>query len=168
MSLASHLIGFALRQICDVGSDQFLHWVEERFTDHTQALPRAMTRANDRAWQVVGLALGGEGIFDRLKDLFRDADLKAIRDQVRRFLEATPTGIETTDPIVRSRCLEEWSSLRKAGRFALATVDRSSLRAVPSPCKSPPGPRTLPGWPVRPWPVPPKRSATTPRTWRGC
>src|SRR5215212_9818104 len=114
MSLATGLVVFTLRQVTELVPEQIGPWIEKRFTDHTQALPRAIARANERAWQAVGLALGGDGMFDRLKDLFRDGDLKAVREQIRRFLDATPTGFDSAGPALRVRCLEEWSRLRKA------------------------------------------------------
>jgi serine/threonine protein kinase len=124
MSLTGTLLAFGLRQAFDVDSDRFTQLIENHFTDHSQALPAALARANDRAWQALGLALGGDGFFDRLKSLWIDGDVKAVRDQVRLFLEQTPTGLEGTPAEVRARCVEDLRRLRKAGRLKAELTGR--------------------------------------------
>ena len=108
MNVVGTLVAFGLRQVIGDTADQVVDYagqalpyarpvftaVKKCFTDHSQALPHALARANDRAWQAVGLALVGDGLFDRVKDLFRDGDLKGVRDQIKAFLAATPTGLE--------------------------------------------------------------------------
>jgi hypothetical protein len=104
MFLTGTLIAFGLRQLSEasddglgewiaehLGGDALGKWIANRFTDHSDALPRAVDRAHGRAWEAVGLALGGEGSWGEwFKDLRRDADLKAMRERVRAFLAATP------------------------------------------------------------------------------
>jgi hypothetical protein len=62
------LVAFALRQVSDDAADCLEKWIVNRFTDHTAALPRAVERAHGRAWDAVGLALGGDGVVEWLKD----------------------------------------------------------------------------------------------------
>src|SRR5580658_3462103 len=83
MPVTGTLAAFALKHTFDLSADTFLDWLGNRFTDHSQALPKALGRANDRAWQAVGLALAGDGLIDRVKDLFRDRDLTAAREAIR-------------------------------------------------------------------------------------
>ena len=61
MSLVGKLIGFGFRQVivAEAGNETskiagtVLHLVERHFTDHSQTLPKALARANDRAWQAL-------------------------------------------------------------------------------------------------------------------
>ena len=94
MSITSSIISFGLRCVFRELSDQIVGVIEKRFTDHNQALPKALSQANNRAWEAVGLALTGKGLFTRIQDVFRDADMKGIRDQIKQFLDNTPTGLE--------------------------------------------------------------------------
>ena len=57
---AIRLFGFGLRQVIGVVPDvtgTIIQLVEKHFTDHSQTLPKALAKANDRAWQAVGIAL---------------------------------------------------------------------------------------------------------------
>ena len=121
------LVAFALRQVSDDAADCLEKWIANRFTDHTAALPRAVERAHGRAWEAVGLALGGDGLLQSLKDLWRDADLKAMRERVRSFLAATPTGFGGIDAAARASALAEWQRLHKAKRFTLAGLHGPDL-----------------------------------------
>ena len=131
MSVVGSLIAYGLRQVVgDAATDpagQILAVVRNYWTDHGQALPDALARANDRAWQAVGLALAGDGLWDRVKDVFRDGDLKGVRDQIKKFLDQTPTGMESTSPNIRSKAVEEWRRLRKAGRLSAESVPSDEL-----------------------------------------
>jgi hypothetical protein len=49
-------------------------FLDNRFTDHAGALPEALTRANKRAWDALGIALAGDGFLDQIK-VFFTADL---------------------------------------------------------------------------------------------
>ncbi len=125
MSVVDSLIAFGLRQVVGDATDlltdssgQIVGVIRKIFTDHSKALPNALARANDRAWQAVGLALAGAGLFDRIKDLFRDGDLKGVRDQIKQFLAETPTGLESADAVVRVKAVEEWNRLRKNKRLS--------------------------------------------------
>src|SRR5262249_12071931 len=102
-------------------------FIENRLTDHSQALPRALAKANDRAWEAVGLALAGDGLFARIRDVFRDADLRGVRDSIRSFLDTTPTGLENSPAGVRAKPAEEWTRLRKGRRLAAGTEPPGEL-----------------------------------------
>ncbi len=130
MSLTGGLIAFALRQVSESGGDALGKWITDRFTDHSAALPQAVERAHGRAWEAVGLALGGEGSWEWLKDRWRDADLKATRERVRAFLAATPTGLTAIDPAVTTSAFTEWQRLDKAKRFTLAGLHGADLARV--------------------------------------
>src|SRR6516165_3982170 len=119
MALAGNLIGFGLRQVIGtVAGDQagemaglatgsVIELVEKRFTDRSQKLPKALARANDRAWQALSIALAGETFLDKIKVFFASGDDKGIREQVRLFLQDKNIGFEGTPADLRKRCLTE-------------------------------------------------------------
>jgi tetratricopeptide (TPR) repeat protein len=127
MSITGGLLAFSVRHVFDVSADRLIEMIEKRLTDHGQILPKALAKANDQAWQAVGLALAGDGLFDRVRDVFRDADLKGVRDQIKKFLDQTPTGLENANASMRMKATEEWSRLRKEGRFAADTLSAAEL-----------------------------------------
>src|ERR1700722_20924187 len=84
MNVVGSLIAFGLRQVVgDAATDstgQVVAAVRNYCTDHSKTVPDALARADDRAWQAVGPALAGGGLFHWIKDLFRDGDLRGVRD----------------------------------------------------------------------------------------
>jgi tetratricopeptide (TPR) repeat protein len=141
MTVVGSLMAFGLRQVVGDCADQVVDYtgqfvpyagpiftaVRKRLTDHGQALPAALFRANDRAWQAVGLALAGDGLLDRVMDVFRDGDLKGVRDQIKKFLDQTPTGMESASAGVRLKAAEEWRRLRKSGRLSAESLPPDEL-----------------------------------------
>src|SRR4051812_31899546 len=115
MSVVSALLGFGLRQVLDdEDADSVLKFVKGHFTDHSQALPRALEAAHDRAWKALGVALGGDGFLDGLKGLIASGDEKAIREDVTRFLNSGALSLDGTPLQVRRDCLAELKRLRKS------------------------------------------------------
>jgi formylglycine-generating enzyme required for sulfatase activity len=128
MSVTCTLTAFVLKHTFDQSADTLIDWLGNRFTDHSQILPKALGRANDRAWQAVGLALAGDGLVDKVKDLFRDRDLTAAREAIRGFLANTPTGLEMSPAGLRVRACDELNRLRRLGRLT-APHDRKTVVA---------------------------------------
>src|SRR5436309_1338023 len=94
MNLVSHLVCYTLRLVLGEAADHALKGLAGRLGDASQALPRALARANDRAWQALGMALAGDGFLDQLKTLLVARDTKALREQIRRFLEVSAFSFE--------------------------------------------------------------------------
>src|ERR1035441_9705224 len=117
MSLIGNLIGFGLRQaIGAVAGDEagamaakvagpVIQLVEKRFTDHSQTLPKALTKANDRAWQALSISLAGDGFLDKIKVFFASSDDKGIRKQVQLFLQDKTIGYKGMSADFRKKCL---------------------------------------------------------------
>ena len=78
MSLLSSVAAFGLRQVFGGPADAVVGFVQQRFTDHSQALPRALVRAGDRSWQALEVALTGDGWLDSLKSWWSDGDQAAL------------------------------------------------------------------------------------------
>ncbi len=121
MSLATQLIGFGLRQVIgdyDGNALQVAEAVKQRFTDHSQTLPKALASAHERAWQALGVALAGDGFLDRVRVFFASGDDKGVREQVQLFLKGSAVSFDSAPPDFRQACLEELKRLRKSGRLA--------------------------------------------------
>jgi formylglycine-generating enzyme required for sulfatase activity len=123
MQIVNKLAAYALRQVIGEAADEVAAFAERRFTDHSQALPRALATAADRAWQTLGIALAGDGICDRFKRLFASADDRGFREQVTRFLNSGRLGFEGTPVQFREKCLAELHALRKSGQLSAHRLD---------------------------------------------
>jgi formylglycine-generating enzyme required for sulfatase activity len=115
MALVANLVCFGLRQALGDGIDRVLDTVGERFRDHSRALPRALARANDRAWQAFAVALAGDGTFEYLKVYFSNADARALREQVCPFLLHSAAYLDQTPATFRKACLAELHAARQEG-----------------------------------------------------
>src|SRR5205809_620039 len=107
MSVVGNLVFFGLRQVLGDGVESVIGSVADRFRDHSQALPRALGRANDKAWQALAVALAGEGFFEQAKLIFVGGDAKALRDQVRPLLGHSAAYFDQTPTAFRKACLTE-------------------------------------------------------------
>ncbi len=115
MMLVANLVCFGLRQALGDGVERILDPIGERFRDHTRALPRALARSNDRAWQALAVALAGDGLVDQVKLLFASTDAKTLREQMRPFLLHSAAYFDQTPTAFRKACLSELHAARKEG-----------------------------------------------------
>jgi formylglycine-generating enzyme required for sulfatase activity/tetratricopeptide (TPR) repeat protein len=124
MSLVGKLMGFGLRQVIgDVAgnaTETVVNLVVKRFADHSQTLPKALARANDRSWQALGIALAGDGLLDQIKVFFASGDDKGIREQVRLFLQHNQITFHDSSAHFRAKCLAELKKAKEAGVLKLA------------------------------------------------
>lgn len=74
-----------------------------QFTDQSRALLDALERANRKAWKALEVALAGEGLWSRLDR----ADVRALRAQIRTFLDHVPLPELTGKAEYRKRCLAD-------------------------------------------------------------
>ncbi|MHB1423099.1 MAG: bifunctional serine/threonine-protein kinase/formylglycine-generating enzyme family protein [Gemmataceae bacterium] len=119
MLLLGNLMGFGLRQILGADAvytaENVVSAVEKHFADHSQTLPKALARANDRAWQALSIALAGDRFLDKIKVCFASGDDKGIREQVQLFLQDKNIGFEGTSADHRKQCLVELKTAKQAG-----------------------------------------------------
>jgi serine/threonine protein kinase len=97
-------------------------FVEERFADPSQKLPRALARANDRAWKTLSIALAGEGWFNQLKNWFAAGEEKALAEQIRVFLKTNSFRFDGSSAQFRKKCLGELNAARQAGLLSMANL----------------------------------------------
>ena len=118
------LIAFGLRQVIGgtpvVGtevSDYVASVVKERFADCPQALPKALTKANNSAWQSLAIALGSEFV-DQIRVLFSDGRHNGICQQVETF-RVGQAGFGASPLILRSAR----SQLKQANSRGVLSAD---------------------------------------------
>jgi serine/threonine protein kinase len=110
MNIAEHLCCFAVRQVVGDGAEAAVLLLGDRLSDRGQALHRALLRSNENAWRALEVALAGEGLFA----WFGRADDRALREQMRRFIDSVPLPDEMTKrPRLRSHILAEIRDARK-------------------------------------------------------
>jgi len=122
VSFTSKLIGFALQQVVNVDLVSGIDGVESWFSDHSQTLPKALTRAYKHAWAALGVALAGESVVERVKGVFASGDSKGIREQIRLFLQANQASINGTWIEARGECLRELKALQKSGSLSIENL----------------------------------------------
>ncbi len=112
MSLCA-VAAFSLQQVLDVGGRWTVEALDQHFSDHGQALPKALRRANDRAWQSLSVALAGDSFLTQVQVFFASGDTKGVAQQIKVFLESD--CFPGTPPDFRKRCLDELKRARKEG-----------------------------------------------------
>ena len=136
MSILLNLSTLALRHVVDgacaaVGIKQsgeaVVNFLTERFTDHSQRLTIALQNANDKAWKALEIALAGDSLWDRCKNLIARSEDKAFAQQVRAFLDATPLPELSGKMAFRQKCLEELLAARNAGVLTQGSLDQRQL-----------------------------------------
>ena len=85
---------------------------------------------------MLGLALAGETIFSRVCNLFRDGDLKAVKEQIRAFVQSAETGLEHATDSLRAKACDELYRLQKQGHLIvhaenLKSIDMSRFADTP-------------------------------------
>ncbi len=70
--------------------DSIVDSLTKWFGDPSQRLTKALQTANDKAWKALEIALGGESLWDRCKGALAAAEDRALGEQIRAFLDASP------------------------------------------------------------------------------
>ena len=119
MSLVGNLIGFGLRQVLGVDANEAIQSVDRWFADQSQALPRALGRANDQTWRALAIALAGENLADQVRLLFASGEEKTFREEVQRFLAESPTRYDRAPADFRKKCLAELQHAQRKNLLSL-------------------------------------------------
>jgi tetratricopeptide (TPR) repeat protein len=105
-------------------SQAAVRFLLERFTDQSQRLSKALSRASERAWRALELALAGETLWSWIDP----ADDRAFRQQVRLFLEATPLeGLSSHGVEFRQVCVRELRTARNEGLLGRGSTEPADL-----------------------------------------
>jgi serine/threonine protein kinase len=87
----------------------------ERFGTQGPKLTAALTRANQRAWKAVQVALAGETLWDRCKALVVGAPDRAFQQQLRAFLDVCPLPELAGKTAFRRQVLGELNAAQRQG-----------------------------------------------------
>jgi serine/threonine protein kinase/F0F1-type ATP synthase assembly protein I len=129
MSLLLKISSFALRPVLGGAAKLILQGIDfkltdeavsavesyfvTRFTDPSKNLRNALSRAADRSWLAVEIALCGESLWSRLTDRGED---KAFRTEIRTFLDSNPLQVpQGRDEAFRRNALNQLRTARKTG-----------------------------------------------------
>ena len=97
----------------------------QRFTDHSKKLTEALEHASDRAWKALEIALAGDSFWDRCKVLLSSGEDKALREQVRSFLDTHPLSDNGAE--FRDQCLQELRTARNKKLLKGGSLDPKAL-----------------------------------------
>ena len=115
MNVSECLCCFAMRQVVGEGAEGAFKLLGDAFSDRSQALTHALKKSSERAWKALEVALAGEGLFSA----FNSASEKALRAQVKAFVESVPLPDTTARPNLKKLILAE---IRDAGKHGLLTA----------------------------------------------
>jgi len=146
VSFATPLIGFGLRQVLGDGGDDILQLaevVQQRFTDHGAALHKTLEHAHDRAWQVLGVALSGDGLLDRIRVFVASSKDKRLREQVQLFMKGNAVSLAGAPAEFRIACLDELRRLRKGASASATRFSPEEVAQEASGFRRPADPQAL-------------------------
>ena len=109
MSIMLSVASIGLKQAVGDGCDVLVRTLNDRFSDQSQRLPRAIQTASERAWKALEIALAGDTFWNR----FDRADDRAFRANLKAFLENVSLPMLTGKGEFRRLCLREL----RAGTF---------------------------------------------------
>lgn len=132
MSLLA-LFDFGLQQSLEIAGPWTVELLRRHFEDHGQALPRALGRANDRAWQALSIALAGSGFVGQMQSLLASGDSRGIATQIRVFLSDPATSLPHTTADFRRQCLIELKQAKRAGVLSAKNFTAEQLLQRESP-----------------------------------
>ncbi len=141
MEIAEIVCSFAFRSVSGERVDALFRLAMDHTSDHSQNLLRTLEDCNRKAWKALEVALAGETLWNRLDR----AETKALREQIRKFLDGMPLPELTGKTEFRTRCLKEIREAlgkgvllgnlvagglaEKAGAFAKYSDPQSLLKA---------------------------------------
>jgi uracil-DNA glycosylase family 4 len=140
MRITQNLCALTLRQLvggacealgCQAGPgvavEGVFHFLAQRFTDHSQALLRALHRSNEQAWKALEVALAGDSLWDKCKRVFTSSEDKSFREQLRPFLDACPLAELHGKVQFRADCLNELRAAAQANLLTAGTLEPKAL-----------------------------------------
>ncbi len=122
--ITSNFVYFGLRQVLGETAEQVVQSIGDYFTDPSRKLPRALERANEKAWKTLELALLGSTWTGKLKNWIVKGDIRAIRLPI----ESVITQKERENRNFRKHCIQELQSVRDNGLDPILSTDLDELK----------------------------------------
>jgi hypothetical protein len=129
------LAGLAVRGVCEAvelgivagvaeGAVKFL---AKYFLDQSERLPRALQKANQRAWRTLELALAGDTLLEKFKEKTSRAEDQAFVSKLREFLQTAELPGLSGKKQFRLQCLAELRQAREKGKLDIGDVQPEPL-----------------------------------------
>ncbi len=83
----------AIERLLGIPVEKAVKWAQDHFADHSKALQKAMSKANDRTWSAIESALTPKLLFGGLVDFRHNGDFRARRDAIASFFKHIPEDI---------------------------------------------------------------------------
>jgi tetratricopeptide (TPR) repeat protein len=152
MGAVQYLFALALRPLIDgIGKsiedpsariDAIGNQLNAFLGEHRPQLTRALNHANERSWQALELALGGEALWDIAATAMRRAADEPLRQHLRVFYDAVPVAaVARREPDLRRQCSEELRLARTEGHLTPGELDLSELLQKATDCLRPTDPQ---------------------------
>jgi serine/threonine protein kinase len=105
--------------------EKAVRMLHDHLVDPSQRLPKALAAAQQRAWRCLEITLAGESLWSRLGS----AEDRALREQIRQFLDVVPLPDLTGKSAFREQCLRELRAVRKSDLLETGPLQSGDLRA---------------------------------------
>ncbi|KOR28193.1 hypothetical protein TI03_05280, partial [Achromatium sp. WMS1] len=121
-TFAHPLIRIALQSITPAGGT-IADWMTDYCRNPSQALPQALTTANQQTWQTIELALAGDMLTGKLKQSLASGKYQAALTPLQQYLD-------TQSSDYRKNCLAEFAAARNANllepKFDQSLLDQAT------------------------------------------
>ena len=104
------LCNLTLRHLFGESTDALTRFIRNQLTDGTQRLPRVLQRSNERAWEALTIALGGQSWWSHVWGKITSDDVHDVSQQIEAFLSSSVVCGLTQEQ--KKNCLVE---LKRAG-----------------------------------------------------
>ncbi len=121
------LVKYGLDLTWNVAGDMTVDLLRKHFVDHGQALPKAISRANNRTWQAFSIALAGDGFVTSVNNFFASRDSKGIAAQIKQFVDGNAASLPRMAPEFRKACLTELKKAKQAGLLSADNLTAEQL-----------------------------------------
>lgn len=122
----AHAACTALGLPIGAAAGEVVGFLSRRFSDQSQRLTEALRKAHDRAWSAIELSLAGDSWWQKCKARLSAAEDRALRDQIRSFIEQAQPDSTQTDELRRAAC-DEFRQARRAGLLQYSDVPPDRL-----------------------------------------
>ncbi len=119
---ALKLMGYGLGQVLGEAGKHGAVFIQARLESQADQLRSCIIHAHRRAWQAVGMALGGVGL---MKRMVQDADTRDAADTLKQVIAELQWDEQPEE--FRQVCLKEWQDARRQGLLSYHTIENDEL-----------------------------------------
>lgn len=128
MSLMRQLSVLAIHQVLGDRADSLMGFLADRLSDKSARFEQAMTRATEKAWNLLDVALAGPTLLQSWKSVFSPRDEKTLKQNIHAFLSSIPQTDLPHDHSTFYR--QSRAELHQARKMGLIPGHRATLADV--------------------------------------